>query len=277
MKTILFPTDFSENAYHASLYAGILAKLYNANLVFIHVHHIPLFPESNDPADITKSIAINEKIAIEQMETFTKKFSEENEIPIDRISQRVEYGFITGKILEKAEVINADMIVMGTKGANDLFHKWMGTTAEEVMEKAECPVFTIPKNVSFETPKNILYAADLKEDEFSATQKLLDLAKPLGAKCHLIHIHEPFEPNIGHIFNETIKELENEFINEDIIFKDLHRDDIIEGLETYIKTHKPDLLAMAIHEKSFFSRIIDTSITRHFILEAKLPMLTFKK
>ena len=109
--------------YHASLYAGNLAKLYDANLVFLHVYHIPLFPDSNDPSDITKSIAINEKLAIEQMETFTKKFSEENEIPIDRISQRVEYGFITGKILEKAVVINADMIVMGTKGANDLFHK----------------------------------------------------------------------------------------------------------------------------------------------------------
>jgi nucleotide-binding universal stress UspA family protein len=277
MKTILFPTDFSKNAYHASLYAGMLAKLCNSNLVFLHVHHIPMFPESNDPTDISNTISINEKIAHEQLEALAKKFSEDLDFPTDRISQRVEYGFVNTKIVETASSINADAIVMGTKGATDLLDKWMGTNAQEVMNEADCPVFTIPKNVPFDTPKSILYAADFKEDETAATQKLLDIAKPLGAECKVIHIHEPFEPNIGHIFDETIKELETKFSNENVTFKDLHRDDIIEGLETYIKTHSPDLLALAIHEKSFFSKIFGTSITQHFIQEAKLPILTFRK
>lgn len=277
MKTILFPTDFSKNAYHASLYAGMLAKLYNSNLVFLHVHHIPMFPESNDPADVSNTIATNEKMAKEQLEAFVMKFSDEQDILIERISQRVEYGFINTKIVETANAIKADAIVMGTKGATDLIDKWMGTNAQEVMNEADCPVFTIPKNVHFDAPKSILYAADFKEDETAATQKLLDIAKPLGAECKVIHIHEPFEPNIGHIFDETIKELQAKFSHENISFKDLHRDDIIEGLETYIKAHNPDILALAIHEKSFLSKIFGTSITQHFIQEAKLPILTFRK
>jgi nucleotide-binding universal stress UspA family protein len=277
MKTILFPTDFSKNAAHASRYAGMLAKLYDANLVFLHVHHIPMVPQSNHTFEVRNAISLNEKGAKEDLEVFTKQFIHDSNFPAERITQQVSYGFVAEIILEIAESIKADMIVMGTQGASDIMDKWLGTHAQEVMKTAGCPVFTIPKNVPIEYPQRILYAADFKKDEILATEKLLFIAKPLGATCKVVHIHENFEPNIGHIVEETIKELEERFKSEDITIQQFHRDDIIEGLEAYINTYKPDVLAMAIHEKSFLSNIFDTSITRHFIQEAKLPMLTFKK
>ena len=277
MKTILFSTDFSKNAMHASRYAAMLAKLYDANLVLLHVHHIPMIPASNLSFDVRNAISLNETSAMEDLEVFAKKFMEDSNLPSERITQRVEYGFVAESIVETAKAIKADMIVMGTKGASDMLDKWLGTHAQEVMKTAECPVFTIPKNVSIDYPQSILYAADFKEDEVSATQKLLAIAKPLGATCKVVHIHEYFEPNIGHFVEETIKELEEKFKNEDVIIQQFHRENIIEGLEAYIKTYKPDVLAMAIHEKSFLSSIFDPSISRHFIQETKLPMLTFKK
>lgn len=277
MKTILFPTDFSENATHASRYAGMLAKLYDANLVILHVHHIPMVPESNHSFEVRNAISLNEKGAMEDLEIFTKKFMEDSNLPSERIIQRIEYGFPAEKIVEIADSIKADLIVMGTKGASDMLDKWLGTHAQEVMKTAKCPTFTIPKKVPIDYPQRILYAADFKEDEIAATEKLLNVAKPLGATCKVIHIHEYFEPNVGHIVEETIKELEKKFENEDVTIQQIHRSDIIEGLEAYIKTYKPDVLAMAIHEKSFLSNIFNTSITRHFIQEAQLPMLTFKK
>ena len=277
MKTILFPTDFSKNATHASRYAEMLAKLYDANLVLLHVHHIPMVPQSNHSFEVRNAISLNEKGAKEDLDVFTNKFKENSNLPVERISQRVEYGFPAETIVEIARSIKADMIVMGTKGASDIIDKWLGTHAQEVMKTAECPVFTIPKNVPIDYPQRILYAADLKKDEILATEKLLFMAKPLGASCKVVHIHENFEPNIGHIVEETIKELEERFKGEDITIQQFQRDDIVEGLESYIKTYRPNILAMAIHEKSFLSNIFDTSISRHFIQEAKLPMLTFKK
>ena len=277
MKTILFPTDFSENATHASRYAGMLAKLYDANLVILHVHHIPMVPQSNHSFEVRNAISLNEEGAMEDLKVFAKKFMENSNLPSERIIQRIEYGFPAEKIVEIADSIKADLIVMGTKGASDMLDKWLGTHAQEVMKTAECPIFTIPKKVPIDYPQRILYAADFKEDELAATEKLLNVAKPLGATCKVVHIHEYFEPNVGHIVEETIKELEKKFENEDVTIQQIHRSDIIEGLEAYIKTYKPDVLAMAIHEKSFLSSIFNTSITRHFIQEAQLPMLTFKK
>jgi nucleotide-binding universal stress UspA family protein len=277
MKTILFPTDFSKNAAHAARYAGMLAKLYDANLVLLHVHNVPMVPQSNISYGVSSAISLNEKGVLEDLKVFTKQFINDSHLPADRITQRVAYGFVAEIILEIANSIKADMIVMGTQGASDMMDKWLGTHAQEVMKTAECPVFAIPKNVSIEYPQRILYAADFKLDEILATKKLLYLAKPLGVSCKIIHIHENFEPNIGHIVEETIKELEEKFKHEDVTVQQFNREDIIEGLEAYIKTYKPDILAMAFHEKSFLSNIFDTSITRHFIQEAKLPMLTFKK
>jgi nucleotide-binding universal stress UspA family protein len=277
MKTILFPTDFSKNAAHAAKYAGMLAKLYDANLVLLHVHHIPMVPESNHSFEVRNAISLNEKSAIEDLEVFTGQFINDSNLALERITQRVAYGFVAEKIIEIAESNKADMIVMGTQGASDMMDKWLGTHAQEVIKTAKCPVFTIPKNVRIDYPQRILYAADFMEDEILATEKLLYMAKPLGAACKVVHIHDYFEPNVGHIIEETIKDLEERFKNEDVNIQQFHRADVIEGLEGYIKTYKPDVLAMAIHEKSFLSNIFDTSITRHFIQEAKLPMLTFKK
>ena len=277
MKTILFPTDFSKNASHAARYAGMLAKLYDANIVLLHVYHIPMVPQSNHSFEVTNAISLTEKGVKEDLKAFAEQFMHDSNLSAERVSERVEYGFPAEKIVEIAHSTKVDMIVLGTKGASDMLDKWLGTHAQEVIKTAECPVFTIPQKVPIDYPQRILYAADFKDNEIAATRKLLDILKPLGATCKVVHIHDYFEPNIGHAIEETIKELEENFKNDDLSVQQFHRADVVEGLEGYMKTYKPDVLAMAIHEKSFLGNIFDTSITRHFIQEAKLPMLTFKK
>jgi nucleotide-binding universal stress UspA family protein len=277
MKTILFPTDFSENAVHASRYAGMLVKLLGANITLLHAYHVPMVPAYNASFEMADPISQTENEVKEDLKAFALEFMKNANIPIERITQRIEYGFAAEKTIEVAEAIKADLIVMGTEGASDVLDKWLGTHAQEVMKTAECPVFIIPKNVPIDYPQRILYAADFKDDEINATQKVLDIAKPLGATCKIVHIHEEFEPNIGHIVEETIRELENKFKDDDITVQQFHRDDTIEGLETYMKTYQPDVLAMAIHEKTFLESIFSSSKSQHFIQEAKIPMLTFKK
>ena len=277
MKTILFPTDFSENAVHASRYAGMLTKLFDANIVLLHAYHVPMVPAYNASFEMADPISETENVVKEDMKAFAVEFMRSSNIPVERVTQQIEYGFAAEKTIEVAEEIKADMIVMGTEGASDVFDKWLGTHAQEVMKTAMCPVFIIPKNVPIDYPQRILYAADFKDDEINATQKVLDIAKPLGATCKIVHIHEEFEPNIGHVVEETIKELEANFKDDDITVQQFHRDDTIEGLETYMKTYQPDVLAMAIHEKTFLESIFSSSKSQHFIQEAKIPMLTFKK
>ncbi len=278
MKTILFPTDFSENALHAADYAGLLAEKFDATVVLLNIYSIPAITEFQVPYDIkdftTEMRASSEK----NLALFTNKFIETTGLPKERISQIVEYGFVADVIAETVKTIKADMIVMGTKGASNILEKWIGTNAQAVMKTVECPLWIIPHDAKINYPQKFLYAADLQEDEVMATQKVMEFATPLQAFCKVIHVDDYFEVSVNQEVKEKISVLKEEFKDDDNVFvRAIRRDDIIEGLETYIKSYKPDVLALAVHEKSLWSKIFEESVTNHFVFEADLPMLIFRK
>lgn len=278
MKTLLFPTDFSENAIHASEYAGLLAQKFDANVVLLNIYSVPIITEYQVPYNISDFTVEMKEISEKNLQTFTHKFIETTNLPKERVSQKIEYGYVADVIIETAKNISADMIVMGTKGASNILERWIGTTAQTVMKTTECPLWIIPQNATINYPQKFLYAADLQEDEIMATQKVMEFATPLQALCKVIHIDDYFEVDVNQEVKEKIDELKEEFKDDDNVFiRNIRRDDIIEGLETYIKSYKPDVLALAIYEKSIFSKIFEESVTNHFVYEANLPLLIFRK
>jgi nucleotide-binding universal stress UspA family protein len=277
MKTILFPTDFSKNALHAAQYAGMLARSMNARVVLLNVH-APISSNFKKEDDSRKDIAQSRQEAEVDMKKFTAKFIEKSLLCPERIIQCVEYSTsVSQKIVEKAKSINAHFIVMGTKGASNIINKWIGTNAQKVMKTAHCPVWIIPEHIEIIFPHKIMYAADLKEDEFLATTNILQILEPLGVICKVIHIHDFLSLKSGSKVKELVGSLRQEFKDENVIVRKIDRTDIIEGLESYIKLYKPDVLSLAIHEKSIFEKIFETSVTKYFVQNPQLPILTFRK
>ena len=275
MKTILLPTDFSINAIHASEYAGMVAKRMNASVVLLNVYTIPTISEYQLPNEIENFINQNKNRAQANLEAFTETFLKNTGLLPKKVSMRVEYGHISDKIVDTARAMQANLIVMGTKGASDFLDRWLGTNAQKVMKHSDCPVWIIPQKALINYPQNFLYVADFQKDELLATHKVKELADIFGAKCNVVHIHDYFEVNVGHWIEAIAHEIGDVFEKDTVSVKTFPRANIIEGLENYIRTHKPNVLALAIHEKSFFDRIFDTSVTNHFVQEAHLPILTF--
>jgi hypothetical protein len=212
------------------------------------------------------------------MADFKHKFIENVNLAEERIADKIIYGFVTDEILAMAKNIKADMIVMGTKGASNVLDKWIGTTAQTIMKHAECPVWVIPHNAKVNYPQKFLYAADLLEDELSASQKLMEFVKPLGANCKIIHIDDNFELKVTEKVATSLGDLKEEFKDDEKVFvRNIRRDDIVEGIETYIKTYKPDVLALAVHEKSFLAQFFVQSVTNHFVFGSNIPLLLFQK
>ena len=277
MKTILFPTDFSKSAIHASHYAAMLANIYEARIILLNVDYIPMVPANHHSQEAQKAVIVSMKKAQEDLEVFKNQFIEETNINPHRVLQQVVYGYPADKIVQEANYLNADMIVMGTKGASHFLDKWLGTNAQKVMKEATCPVWIIPQKAKIKHPKKIMYAADFKEDEMLATQKIVQITEPLDAFCKVIHVHDIFEPIGKMMVKEQVTMLNEEFEEDDILAKNLNRDDIIEGLEAYMESFKPDVLALAVHEKSFLERLFNESVTKHFVQVSQLPILTFRK
>lgn len=277
MKTILFPTDFSKNALHASEYAGLLAKKLDAKVILLHIFSIPMVPANHTSYNVRFAIDSYRKSLSNELEAFRDKFIEKTELQKERVLSKIEYGFPADKILEIAQEKEVDMIVMSTKGASNFLDKWLGTNSQKVMQEAKCPIWIIPNKAKIEYPENVMYAADFEEDEVLATQKVLDLIRPLGAACNIVHINDFFELYSGVGVHDMVNYLNDEFETENVTFQNINSEGIIIGLEAHIRKCKPNLLAFAIHHKSILNKIFETSVTKHFVQESKIPMLIFKK
>ena len=56
-------------------------------------------------------------------------------------------GFPPEVILGEAEAAGADLIAMGTHGRTGLAHLVLGSTAERVVQRANCPVLTVRSEI----------------------------------------------------------------------------------------------------------------------------------
>lgn len=140
-RTILVPTDFSEYADHALVYAVNLAAQLDATIHLVHA--------------ITIAVAGIPELGVAygamMMETSTKKAQEALDTRVaqyrDRVSlapTRIEIGDARDVIERVAGTIGADLIVMGTHGRRGLRRMLLGSVAETVVRSAPCPVLTVP-------------------------------------------------------------------------------------------------------------------------------------
>jgi nucleotide-binding universal stress UspA family protein len=141
IKKILFATDFSEGASVALPYAVDMAKQYGARLYLVHVIY-----------DVTKTTGwyvphvtleeiykdMEEK-AREEIENFfagqVKDFGD------------VEYVILKGipyeEIIKYAGEEGISLIVLGTHGRRGIDRVLFGSTAEQIVRNAPCPVLSV--------------------------------------------------------------------------------------------------------------------------------------
>jgi nucleotide-binding universal stress UspA family protein len=278
MISILFPTDFSKNAIHASLYAGMIARGMNAHLILLNVYSIPMATDYPILYDVDGMLKISKETAELNLKVFTKELIMATGIFPTKVREITDYGQTADSIVKIAHAEKVDLIMMGIKGVSNMLDKWLGTNSQNIIESADCPVWVIPDNAPLNYPKMFMYAADFKEDDILATHKVLEIAKPLGATCNVIHIHDYYELLSDRTVKAKVSELNYEFVDEgDVTFKNINRQEVYEGLKTYVRTHKPDVLALAVYHKSLLSKIFERSITEHFVQESSIPLLIFRK
>jgi len=139
-KIILVPTDFGDASDCAVEYGVTLAKALEAEVVLLHAFEIPVigFPDGAMIAtvDMTNQILAGARAG---MEKITRRYEGTG------VSFRslVEQGDPWHTVLETAEKVGAELIVMGTHGRKGLPRALLGSVAEKVVRSAHIPVLTI--------------------------------------------------------------------------------------------------------------------------------------
>jgi nucleotide-binding universal stress UspA family protein len=141
IKTILFPTDFSNGARAAMDHAISLAKDYHAKLVLLYVIQDISIAEWYIPSSISVTDLVEDmqKSAMREMD----KWYGEVAAMVTDVEKMVVRGVPFVEIIRTAKEKNADLIVIGTHGRTGIDHMLFGSTAEKVVRKASCPVLTV--------------------------------------------------------------------------------------------------------------------------------------
>lgn len=188
VKTILFPTDFTEHAARLARQVG--AEIHVLNVVAPHR------PEANNPMNF---------LSLEQEagdELFYFQLSEEGTVsgegrtPGDLLRvryQQVRRASPVVAILEYADEQAADLIVMGTRGRGGVDRFLGGSVAEEVVRLARCPVLTVRAEEEEATPppaaiERVLVPPDLSEHAADQVAHAAALAKVYQARLDLLHV-----------------------------------------------------------------------------------------
>jgi universal stress protein A len=136
-KTLLVPTDFSEGATIAFDYACDLAAALGATLHLVTSlgASLPELPHvlSGTRIEAERAEAL---VELEQLAASRR--------PLVNVSRTiVKDGDAREAILQAAEEVGADMIVMSTHGRKGIKRAIIGSVAEHVVRRASCPVLTI--------------------------------------------------------------------------------------------------------------------------------------
>ena len=143
LKRILFPTDFSDFSKYAASFAASFACDYGAKLHVLHV--VETFLDFYE----TLSETMPGKELDSRIMELANREIEASTTPEVFKELDIEINCVKGKpfleIIRVANEQDIDMIVMGTHGRAALEAALMGSTAEKVVRKAQCPVFTVRK------------------------------------------------------------------------------------------------------------------------------------
>jgi nucleotide-binding universal stress UspA family protein len=141
IKSILFPTDFSEGSSQALQYAVDMAKRYGAKLFLVNV----IYDVVKATGWYVPHVSVNKMY--EEIQEGAKK--ELERFGVEELSglKALERTVITGvpheEIINFAKNHKIDLIVMGTHGRKGVDRILFGSTAAQIVRFAPCPVLTV--------------------------------------------------------------------------------------------------------------------------------------
>jgi len=137
---IVVAVDFSDHSRHALKMAEEFAEKFGAKIELIHVFEMPIPPVA--PYEFT----MPDNFMAEARDSVLRELDGlKNEVAGHGIDVEAHLRDAPAYVAinELAAEVDADLIVMGTRGNTGLKHVLLGSVAERTLRHAHCPVLTV--------------------------------------------------------------------------------------------------------------------------------------
>jgi nucleotide-binding universal stress UspA family protein len=136
LKSILVPLDFSEMSLKSLQYAVPFARQFGAKITLLHID------QPADDADLGYPVSFGpeDSARLERQLEEIRATKIPMDVPVDLA---VRHALIFDGVLEVAREIHADLIITATHGYTGVKHLVLGSTAENIVRRAPCPVLVV--------------------------------------------------------------------------------------------------------------------------------------
>ena len=247
-----------------------LARKMNAQLLLLHAYMMPT-PVSEVPfvmVNVEEMQKDNERLAKEAVAKLQSDYG-------IRASSIVRLGFPSEEIESIIEDQPVDLVVMGMKGMGKL-EKMMGSTTTAAIKKVDKPLLVVPEDATYRDIKQVTYATDFSyKVDFHVYAPMMELIKAFQSQLHVVHVQKnPEELKSSEIAGEI--QLDPAFSDISHEFHVVTDNEVKHGIQSYLETHKTDLLVMVTHEHGFLSRLFGRSHTKAMVYDTHVPLLVLK-
>jgi nucleotide-binding universal stress UspA family protein len=299
IRRILCPVDFSDHSRRALTHAIAIARRYKSTVTVLHV--FPSAPAAVvGPGPAAFAPIVLTLVDRERLLADVKAFAEIQPAAAVTVEPTVREGNAADQILEHAIHMKADLLVVGTHGRSGFERLLLGSVAEKVLRKANCPVMTVPGRLPDVVPaspvvyRRILCPVDFSESSLHALQYAMVLAEDGESQLTVLHVveHEfdcppDIECDAGMTIGDYLKERDDALQRrlEEVAFgaPELCH---VESLMTHGKPwravlrvateQRTDLIVMGVQGRGAADLLIFGSTTHHVVREASCPVLTVR-
>ena len=271
MKTILVPFDFSDCSKNALSYAAQIGKKLQIGITLLHAYSKSSLSEYPNGDRNKASEKLHLKELEERLENFCRQVNENCACEAINVE-----GAVKKVLLDKAEKLKPELMVIGTEDIHPTDKIIFGTIAGNVVKDANCTVLVIPQKTPVRLPERIAFAVDYHDSDVHDIRFLKRIAQQFGADIHIIHVlaDDNVEFETG-LFEDFKRKLHRSFPDCEFTFGFLRGEDVATELENYKKREKIDMIAVAKTKKSLLDRWIVGSISQQLFRHADVPLLVF--
>lgn len=272
MKKILVPTDLSEIANRALDVAVEIAKKINAKIELLNVK---VYPTADVGAYYSlygaSGVSIDDawedilKVAKKEMKELISNYSG---VQIKPLIEETSEHFVESVLEHKA-----DLIVMGSNGAEGFKEFFSGSNSEEVVRMASCPVLVVKNTHDTFQPQKVVLAVDLVHEEF--IKKAIESLPLENAEFHFLHVDDG-NRKVDYLEAEAkMHKLAEKFGLKNCKYEIFNANTIEYGILEYAETEQADLIVMYTHGRTGIAHFFKGSIAESVVNHAKTSVFTY--
>lgn len=278
MKTILLPTDFSENAWIAMQYALELFKNDTCKFYILHA----LEPQASAPSSgITSKRAYQAihdsraKSSQEDLDKVLKQVQEYSNNSRHSFETKLAHGSLTASVQGYSENNNIDVVIVGNKGASAIQKATFGSNAAQLILKLSCPIIAVPETANANNINEIGFTTDYTIENYGDGLALLkEIALSNEAKLAVVNVVNKNSGPVSdleakrNVLEKALKPITPEYYTLTDVSIEM-------GIHVFSESRKIDMLTLITKKRSFFEKLTTRSHSKAISHNLDVPLLVF--